>query len=389
MRKSPDAFRTISEVAEDLDLPQHVLRFWETRFSQIKPMKRGGGRRYYRPDDINLLRGIRHLLYDEGYTIKGVQKILKEQGIQQVIAAADPDAEGRDAEGQPSARESAEAHEAHLAAPDAYPAAQPATEERGPAHPVQNPDPAQPVIQADGSNRPVHAAERHPEPHPARSAPQVDPVHQSAHAVQTSNLGRQVAVPQTRHPHEQGPVAQTEDRQRSEGTSEQSNMIDLRTHPKRSEQGPQPHQPHIIPTTKVFTSPAMAGPTPAGPRVRHAQYPQQGPVEAIGTVPLTEEEQRRRDFGDADPLPADLRGGDPEFLHGGDASVTIEAARSRALEEEQRSGFFSRIIGSRSEAGEPTVSEQQKLSRDEVRRLQSTLFELLECKRILDQARSD
>ena len=80
MSKSPDAFRTISEVAEDLDLPQHVLRFWETRFAQIRPMKRGGGRRYYRPDDVDLLRGIRYLLYGEGYTIRGVQRILKEQG---------------------------------------------------------------------------------------------------------------------------------------------------------------------------------------------------------------------------------------------------------------------------------------------------------------------
>jgi DNA-binding transcriptional MerR regulator len=80
MDKSPDAFRTISEVAEDLDVPQHVLRFWESRFPQIKPMKRGGGRRYYRPDDVDLLRGIRHLLYGEGYTIRGVQRILREQG---------------------------------------------------------------------------------------------------------------------------------------------------------------------------------------------------------------------------------------------------------------------------------------------------------------------
>lgn len=80
MDKSPDAFRTISEVAEHLDVPQHVLRFWETRFSQIRPLKRGGGRRYYRPDDVDLLRGIRHLLYGEGYTIKGVQRILKEEG---------------------------------------------------------------------------------------------------------------------------------------------------------------------------------------------------------------------------------------------------------------------------------------------------------------------
>ena len=86
MDKSPDAFRTISEVADDLDLPQHVLRFWETRFIQIKPMKRGGGRRYYRPDDIDLLKGIRHLLYDQGYTIKGVQKLLKQNGNKFVIA---------------------------------------------------------------------------------------------------------------------------------------------------------------------------------------------------------------------------------------------------------------------------------------------------------------
>ncbi len=86
MDKSPTAFRTISEAASELDLPQHVLRFWETRFSQIKPLKRGGGRRYYRPDDLLLLKGIRHLLYDKGFTIKGVQKVLKDQGIRQVIA---------------------------------------------------------------------------------------------------------------------------------------------------------------------------------------------------------------------------------------------------------------------------------------------------------------
>lgn len=86
MDKSPDAFRTISEAAEELDLPQHVLRFWETRFPQIKPMKRGGGRRYYRPEDVELLAAIRHLLYGEGYTIKGVQRILKQQhGARAVI----------------------------------------------------------------------------------------------------------------------------------------------------------------------------------------------------------------------------------------------------------------------------------------------------------------
>jgi DNA-binding transcriptional MerR regulator len=81
VEKAPEAFRIISEVATELDVPQHVLRFWESRFNQIRPMKRGGGRRYYRPDDIDLLRGIRHLLSGEGYTIRGVQRLLREQGV--------------------------------------------------------------------------------------------------------------------------------------------------------------------------------------------------------------------------------------------------------------------------------------------------------------------
>ena len=84
--KSAQAFRTISEVAEELGVQQHVLRFWETRFNQIKPMKRGGGRRYYRPEDVTLLKGIRKLLHEDGYTIKGVQKVLREQGVKAVGA---------------------------------------------------------------------------------------------------------------------------------------------------------------------------------------------------------------------------------------------------------------------------------------------------------------
>jgi len=85
VEKSPDAFRTISEVAAELAVPQHVLRFWESKFPQVKPMKRGGGRRYYRPQDLNLLRGIRHLLYGDGFTIRGVQKVLREQGVRFVV----------------------------------------------------------------------------------------------------------------------------------------------------------------------------------------------------------------------------------------------------------------------------------------------------------------
>jgi DNA-binding transcriptional MerR regulator len=95
--KSPEAFRTISEVSMELDVPQHVLRFWEGRFAQVRPVKRAGGRRYYRPEDVDLLRGIRTLLYSEGFTIKGVQKILRERGLRLVTevgrasgAAAEP-----------------------------------------------------------------------------------------------------------------------------------------------------------------------------------------------------------------------------------------------------------------------------------------------------------
>jgi DNA-binding transcriptional MerR regulator len=160
--KAPDAFRTISEVADDLDVPQHVLRFWETRFPQIRPMKRGGGRRYYRPDDVELLRGIRHLLYGEGYTIRGVQGQIKEKGLKFVqgiwkqeappaapsssveagqkgappsVQAAEPDADAR--------QEAPNGHE--IAEPSArvtvglVPAARPAAESASPAATVPAP----------------------------------------------------------------------------------------------------------------------------------------------------------------------------------------------------------------------------------------------------------
>ena len=94
VEKSADAFRTISEVADELEVPQHVLRFWETKFAQIRPLKRGGGRRYYRPEDIDLLRAIRGLLYDKGYTIKGVQKLIREGGLKLADGEVVPDSPG-------------------------------------------------------------------------------------------------------------------------------------------------------------------------------------------------------------------------------------------------------------------------------------------------------
>ena len=117
MEKSPDAFRTISEVAELLETPAHVLRFWESRFPQIRPVKRAGGRRYYRPTDVALLTGIKHLLHDEGLTIRGVQKMLREQGVRHVAGLSGQDV--------PDETASAEAAlEAALAANFAPPAAQ-------------------------------------------------------------------------------------------------------------------------------------------------------------------------------------------------------------------------------------------------------------------------
>ena len=101
MVKGPEAFRTISEAADELSVPQHVLRFWETKFAFIRPMKRAGGRRFYRPADISVLRGVRRLLHDEGYTIKGVQRLHREQGLRRLVAAG----EGEGAEAPPAAHD--------------------------------------------------------------------------------------------------------------------------------------------------------------------------------------------------------------------------------------------------------------------------------------------
>jgi DNA-binding transcriptional MerR regulator len=101
--KGPEAFRTISEAADELHVPQHVLRFWETKFSFIKPMKRAGGRRFYRPADIAVLRGVRRLLHEEGYTIKGVQKLHREHGMKHLVAAGEGATPPPDAAAQPAA----------------------------------------------------------------------------------------------------------------------------------------------------------------------------------------------------------------------------------------------------------------------------------------------
>jgi DNA-binding transcriptional MerR regulator len=148
--KAPDAFRTISEVADELDIPQHVLRFWESRFPQIKPMKRAGGRRYYRPEDVDLLRGIKHLLYAEGYTIRGAQGILRDKGQKFVQSVWQPGAAGADAETADAELESAEVEGGApeegrrslfglLKAPSARAAQEPAEEEEASDSPPPQP----------------------------------------------------------------------------------------------------------------------------------------------------------------------------------------------------------------------------------------------------------
>lgn len=163
--KAPDAFRTISEVADELDLPQHVLRFWESRFREIKPMKRGGGRRYYRPDDIDLLRGIRHLLYGEGYTIRGVQRILREQGLKFVQIVWQEGA----AQPPHGAREEVEPGEEEVAMAEA------AEERRGLGGRLST------LIGRDLGDR-DRPAERHEPPMESAPTPRIEPGDRALHA---------------------------------------------------------------------------------------------------------------------------------------------------------------------------------------------------------------
>lgn len=291
MDKSADAFRTISEVAADLDLPQHVLRFWETRFAQIKPLKRGGGRRYYRPDDVELLKGIRHLLYGEGYTIRGVQRILKEQGVRFVMnvwlegAPQPPKAGGR-------WYEPAFADPVDPAAPASAEAWEPDWSETAEETAVEDPAVAAPLDEAAdfdlgaGDEAAARAMAR-------RFAPRLEPASEP------------LSVP-------------------------------------RSEPASHDTAPGSVATPAARVEPSLAAGPLAAPR----------PV-----VPASE-----RRF--APPAPEPARGGLGQI--------------------------FDRLRPSNPPAdhgGSAGASAGHGLGRDEIRRLQSTLFELLECKRLLDQVR--
>jgi len=285
--KSSDAFRTISEVAGDLDLPQHVLRFWETRFAQIKPLKRGGGRRYYRPDDVDLLKGIRHLLYGEGYTIKGVQRILKDQGVRFVMTLWQ--------EGAPALETALGGHRGDL----------------GPAFDDVNDrghqDPA--FGDFDAGDDDSYGGEGDEEDQPVTGA-----------RVATGAV-RSVPAP-----------------------SPASDVVwrDDRLSPESMAHRFAPHLPDAI---------------------------------------ATESEGRRR----AEPSSRET-GAQPAAPQGRQPPFAPMIDRFRSVASRMSSDTTQRALG---DAGTiaPAEGSGQGLSRDDVRRLQATLFELLECKRLLDQTR--
>jgi DNA-binding transcriptional MerR regulator len=197
--KAPDAFRTISEVADELDLPQHVLRFWESRFREIKPMKRGGGRRYYRPEDVDLLRGIKHLLYGEGYTIRGVQRILREQsvGFVQAVwqegAPQPPHISGDEDSGD-------EAHEAPEVVDDADALEEPRGESRGLRERLTS------LIGRDLGDRNETPGDRREPPLHGAPVPRIDPADRAIFDVDAPRMAQPAATPP---PMRAAPVAAT------------------------------------------------------------------------------------------------------------------------------------------------------------------------------------
>lgn len=375
MDKSPDAFRTISEVAADLDLPQHVLRFWETRFVQIKPLKRGGGRRYYRPDDIELLKGIRHLLYGEGYTIRGVQRILKEQGVrfvqevwQEGAPQPPPAAGGGRWEAEPAFDRHAAETAAETWAPDAddtppFDVAAPhwgdvadpaAASGDAPVRPHRievafeeievafTPDDAavadEPAPAAEPARVPTPAAPAVPRtPFAIGRATPIDP------AIALGRAGLEAA-----RAHERDELATASRPAPVEATPRlrAERIAGFTAAPMRAAPEPLAHGRSV--EDPVEARPNGAAPAPAS-------------VSAPALTPMR--------------LPAGIRPAPAPEPRGGLGHLLdrLRPANHAGIDPVETAAPLARGGGA--------------LSRDEIRRLQSTLFELLECKRILDQAR--
>lgn len=343
--KAPDAYRTISEVAEELDLPQHVLRFWETRFTQIKPLKRGGGRRYYRPDDVELLKGIRHLLYAEGYTIKGVQRILKEQGPKAVQALIP---QGVDDEDDP-----ADEAPAYAAAPPQAPLHRPPV-----AVAPQQSASAPPAAQPHWAAPPVAAPAAPPQPAPDFYAWREPP------PVEADLYTPQAYVPPPQAQPQQGYLP-----------------------PQPVPQSPPVHSPAAYPQQEIFAAPA------APPLAPQAQMPQQGyappppPVppqsRPAGPTAFMRGGLARTSTPVAAPSPAEPAP-QPSTQFGFSVRRTITPVPPQAEPEPVVNHRYSPLV-------EPDLAEEtqpsppQGLSADSRRALQSALFELTECRRQIER----
>lgn len=340
MTKGPDAFRTISEVAEELELPQHVLRFWETRFPQIRPMKRGGGRRYYRPDDVELLRGIRKLLYGEGYTIKGVQRILKEQGARHVIVA------GGDGGLDP--------------APPGY-RVEPDFEGEIPDGILVDEDDVHLMRSVGGARseqrrEPVFSLHRD-SPSPDSQAPSLDiaPVRGDGGPVSSESAGFASRIPLA-------PPADSE-------------SADVYLPPQTGGPGAwsasSRREPALFAADRrpPALSPAERGDEPFWPG---GHSPHDAPIRAAGQGSALNRPPIADPMALADPVTL----ADPTALH--------EEPRFPRSGTSRGSGT---LIGEGGAAAGPLQPGGQPLAHDEIDRLKTVLFELLECKRILDQAR--
>jgi DNA-binding transcriptional MerR regulator len=336
VEKGPDAFRTISEVADDLDLPQHVLRFWETRFPQIRPLKRGGGRRYYRPDDIELLRGIRHLLYSEGYTIRGVQRILKEQGprfVQMVWLEAD---------------------DVGLADADMG-------EEIGRDLEDLGIDAGHPGMAADAGERRAARAPLDDEP-------------------RGGALGGILNLLPTRRGREAGERNEPSARIAREELPEIVDMPPVR-------------------------QPEPAHPRNAAPAAReseaHRPFAEDGPVDAMPAFPFRPAPARFEPSREANRELVRPRGADPSFMplrtqpYGPPSDWTPPSETRAYTPARQPETRPTEIRHAESRASEPrgrtAAAEPSRvnLTRDDIRRLQATLYELQECRRMLDAAFED
>ncbi|MBS9476466.1 MerR family transcriptional regulator [Ancylobacter sp. VKM B-3255] len=371
MEKGPDAFRTISEVADDLDLPQHVLRFWETRFPQIRPLKRGGGRRYYRPDDVELLRGIRHLLYSEGYTIRGVQRILKEEGPRYVQAI------WRDAEADALAVAELEEMERHAPSREPVDAGHPGRGrevEGGRGGPLsgllnllpsrqRDAAPREPVMREPAYREPVARGvppEEAPAPRRgARRRPESEPDFLELPLLPD-------LAPQSRPPRGEAPAREPE-------------LPPVE--PRRAEPVLRPIEPRVA--EPRMAEPRMAEPRPQEPRLHEARPAELRAGEGRASFPFraVAPEPEPDEIDPFAPLPEPAR---PAHILARQNARPMPVATPVRPVEELPVRAPERVP---ERAIERAAEPSPQLSRDDVQRLQAALYELQECRRLLDAAR--